>query len=513
MTDTFQRICPLDLRPLEVVPSATPTELAKAVARAREASAAWRECSLEDRAEAMKRAAKTMLRRRDEAMALCRDEMGKLEVEGLFNEGLGPLDMLSAWVTVVARGAKRQKVWMNPLKFAGKTAWIDQVPRGVVGIIAPWNFPISGLYRSVYPALLTGNGVVLKPSEYTPRSSQWFADLLAAELPDGLLSVVHGGAAVGAGLIDAGIDACVFTGSIGGGRAVSKQCAERGIPCSAEMGGKDAAIVLANCDLPRTAAGITHWALSNVGQSCGAVEIALVENTIADRFVQHLGQAWRRLVTGPAQWADLSPLANQRQFDLVAKQVAEAVAAGATLVCGGQATGTGLFYPPTLLDRCTEAMSVVRDETFGPVLAVVRVDSAAEAVRIVNRSRYGLGASIWTTDLARAERLAGQLDVGVVDVNNHSFTGAVPELPWSGTRETGFGVANSVHALATFVRPKAVVIDRSKGPEPFWMPFDASLWELGNLLADAQVMKLANAWKLPLLMRKRVARIREFFRG
>jgi len=461
----------------------------------------------------MKRAAKAMLRRRDEVMALAREEMGKLEIEGLFNEGLGPLDMLSAWVGVVEKGARRQSVWMNPLKFSGKTAWIDQVPRGVIGIIAPWNFPVSGLYRSVYPALLTGNGVVLKPSEYTPRTSQWFADLLAAELPDGLLAVVHGDGKVGAALVDAPIDACVFTGSTSAGRAVAVRCAEKGIPSSVEMGGKDAALVLADCDLDRTAAGITHWALSNVGQSCGAVELALVEESIADRFVAHLGQAWRRLVTGPGEWADLSPLANRRQFDLVVKQVDEAVAQGATLVCGGKPTGTGLFYPPTLLDRCTESMAVVRDETFGPVLAVVRVASAAEAVRIVNRSRYGLGASIWTSDLARAERLADQLDVGVVDVNNHSFTGAVPELPWSGTRETGFGVANSTHALATFVRPKAVVIDRSKGPEPFWMPFDKSLWELGTLLADAQIMKLGHAWKLPLLMRKRVSRIREFFRS
>jgi acyl-CoA reductase-like NAD-dependent aldehyde dehydrogenase len=509
---TAGRVCPIDLRPLEPVPAASTQQIARAVVRARRASEGWRALPFRERVAAMVRAAKTMLRQREEVHALVREEMGKLEIEGLFNEGLGPLDMLGAWVKVVERGGLRRPVRLSPMVFPGRRAYIDLPPRGVVGIIAPWNFPVSGLYRSVYPAVLTGNGVVLKPSEYTPRSSQWFIDKLAAELPDGLAMVVHGDGAVGASLIDAGIDSCVFTGSPAGGRSVRLRCAERGIPSSIEMGGKDAAIVLADCDLERTAAGITHWALSNVGQSCGAVEIALVESSIADRFVAHLAQAWSRLKVGPGEFADISPLANRRQFDLVVSQVEEAVRLGAKLACGGKATGQGFFYPPTLVDHCTEEMAVVRDETFGPVLAVVRVDSAAEAVRRVNRSRYGLGASIWTQDLERAERLAEQLDVGVVDVNNHSFTGAVPALPWSGTRETGFGIANSTLSLTTFVRPRSVVVDSSTGPEPFWMPFDRTLWQMGNLLCDAQLMKISQVWRLPLVMCKRVKTVREFFR-
>jgi len=508
-----QRVCPLDLRPLEGVPDAKPEQVRRAVELARRAAEGWRGRPFSDRAAALRRAAKAMLARADEILALVQDEMGKLEVEGLFNEAVGHLDMLEAWIGVVEKAGLREKVWLNPLKFGGKSAHVDLVPRGVVGVIAPWNFPVAGLYRSVYPALLTGNGVVLKPSEHTPRSSQWFADQLALELPDGLISVVHGAGEVGGALLDSGIDACVFTGSPQTGRLVQVRCAERGIPCSVEMGGKDMAIVLADCDLERTCAGLTHWALSNVGQSCGAIEVALVEETIADELVSRLGRAWERLKMGPAEHADLSPLANRRQFDVVVAQVDDARAKGARVVCGGAPTGVGLFYPPTLLDRCTEEMAVVKDETFGPVLAVVRVASAAEAVRTVNHSRYGLGASLWTRDLDRAERLAEQLDVGVVDVNNHSFTGAVPELPWSGTKETGFGIANSHHALATYVRPRAVVIDKSSGPETFWMPFDRDLVEMGRLLIDAQLLKLQHAWKLPLLMRRRAKTIREFFRG
>jgi len=507
------RVSPIDMHPLEPVPATGPADIARKVQRARAASESWRERTLGDRAGALRRAAKAMLRRRADVLALAREEMGKLEIEGLFHEGLGHLDILNGWVGVVKRAGLRRRVRLDPFKFPGKKAYVDLVPRGVVGVIAPWNFPVGNLYRSVYPALLTGNGVVLKPSEFTPRTSQWFADQLAAELPDGLLAVAHGDGSVGAALIEAGIDTCVFTGSPATGRAVRIHCAERGIPLSAELGGKDAAIVLADCDLDRTVAGITHWALSNVGQACGAIEIALVEKPVADRFVAQLKSAWSRLRVGPGKYFDISPLAHRKQFDIVAAQVEEARSMGAEVVLGGQPTGEGFFYPPTILDRCTEEMSVVADETFGPVLAVIRVESAAEAVRRVNRSRYGLGASIWTSDLARAERLARQLNVGVVDVNNHAFTGAIPQLPWSGTRGSGFGIANSILSLTTFARPRTMVIDRSGSPEPFWMPFDEGLWEMGNLLADAQLMKLGRAWRIPLLWRQRVRKIREFFRS
>lgn len=508
------RTCPIDLRALDPVPSSTPEEIRAAVERGRAAQEMFRHRPLDERAELLKRAAKTMLERRDEVMDLAREEMGKLEIEGLFNEALGPLDVLAGWIAVAKKAATREDVRLNPLAFPGKRAYIDLVPRGVVGIIAPWNFPVSGLYRGVYPALLTGNAVVLKPSEYTPRTSEWFARMLQTALPENVIQVVHGDGAAGAALVESGIDACVFTGSPRAGRAVRLACAERGIPSSIEMGGKDCAIVLADCDLVRTTAGVTHWALSNVGQSCGAIEVALVEKTIAGEFVERLRGAWTRLRTGPARLAEISPLANRRQLEIVEAHVADAIAKGAKLVCGGARTGQGLFFQPTILDHCTEEMQVVSDETFGPVLAVVRVEGASDAIRHVNRSRYGLGASIWTQDLARAERLAERLDVGVVDVNNHSFTGAIAQLPWSGTRETGFGVANSHHALQTFAQPKAVVIDSSSGPEPFWMPFDEALWEMGSALCEAQLMKpetLLRAWKLPLLMRERVKTVRDFF--
>lgn len=496
---------------VETIP--TP-DLAARVRAARVAQRTWAQTPFEDRVRQLKRAAKQMLVRRQEAIELAHEEMGKPLAEGLYNETLGPLDALRTWAKVVRRATARERVRLSPLNFPKKHAWIDLLPRGVVGVIAPWNYPIAGLYRAVFPALLTGNAVLVKPSEYTPRTSGWFVDRLAAELPEGLAQWVAGDGAVGAALIDAGIDACVFTGSTRTGRRVQVRCAERGIPASVEMGGKDPAIVLADCDLGRTVAGLTHWKLSNAGQACGAVEIVFCDERIANELVRRLSRAWERLRTGTRLDADVDvgPVANPRQLAIVEAQVADALAKGATLVCGGKRTGDGLGYLPTLLDRCDERMSVVSEETFGPVLPVVRTSGPADAIARANALEYGLGASLWTSDLARAERLAERLDYGIVDVNNHAITGAMAELPWSGTRATGTGIANSRHALLTFVRPKTTLIDEGDAPEMFWMPYGRTLVQLGELLADAQLGRVLGAWRIPLLLRERTAGLKRFFR-
>jgi len=508
---------PLDLSAQPPLAVTSPEEVKAAVERARQAQRGWAARSFDDRVSLLTKAAKEVLARRAEVLALMKDDMGKLEVDALMSEVLGPLDQVSSWAAVIGPELERQKVGLNPINFPKKKAYIDRAPRGVIGIIAPWNYPVATLFRTLLPALLCGNAVVLKPSEYATRTERWFADVIAEKLPAGLVATVVGDRTTGIALIEAGIDACVFTGSVAAGRDVARRCGERFIPTSIEMGGKDGAIVLDDCDLDRTVAGLTHWSLHNVGQACGAIEVAYVDRRIADVLVERLAAAWRKLKVGPGApgEVDISPLAHGKQLALVEAHVEDARKRGAKVVCGGKrpAGAGGLFYEPTLLDHCTPEMEVVREETFGPVLAIVRVDGAAEALRHIAACRFGLTASIWTADIARAERLAQELQVGVVTINNHAVTGAMAALPWSGHRDTGPGVANSTLALSTFLRPKAVLIDRNEAPELYWMPYDRTLWKLGNLLADAQLLRIGQAYKIPFLIKERLDTVRAFFAG
>lgn len=501
-TRALRGICPLDLTPLDPIPATPLPSIQTYALAARSAQEDWARTPFNKRKKRLEAAAQDLLTRRSEAIDLVRLEVGKQEVDALFTESLGPIDALRGWARVIKPFSSAENFRLNPLSFPRKEASVSWFARGLVVTIAPWNFPIAGLYRSAFPALLSGNAWIVKPSEYTPRSSGWFAERLAEHLPNGLVHVVQGTGEAGEALIPEA-DAVVFTGSTATGRKVAARCAELNIPCSAEMGGNDAAIVLGDADGPRTTAGLTQWALQNAGQSCGAIEVAYIEHRVADTIIPRLALAWSDIQT--------APLAHAAQLTHVETHVADALQKGATLVCGGKRCGDGLGYLPTLLDNCTESMSVVHEETFGPVMAICRVEGPTEAIRRINRGHYGLTASIWTRDINRAHRLAKRLEVGVVTINNHGLTGAMPELPWSGTKDSGYSIANSRWSLSTYLRPQALLIDRSTQPEPYWLPHDASAWALGDLLADLQLHQVERAWRLPLLLRERYRRLKRFF--
>ncbi len=508
--EPLRGVSPWTGKPLTLVNVATHAEVKYAVSAARFAQRQWGRLSLKERYATMKRAARRLLEERAVGMSIVGEELGKVPADALFTELLGPLDALAGWQRVIHH-APAGRIGLNPLAFPDKQARIELEARGVVGIIAPWNFPIAGLYRSVFPALLLGNAIVVKPSEYSPRSSAWFLEILASELPPGLIQVVHGAADTGKALIRAGIDACVFTGSSAVGEKVEKDCVARSIVCSAEMGGNDAAIVLEGADLDRTVAGITHWALQNAGQACAAIEVVYVESSIAEDFTERLQRVWKQLRfrTTLHPSGTLAPLAQEKQKQKVLDQIESAKSLGARVLLGGQSSQ--LKVMPTLLADCSAEMDIVREETFGPVLPIVVVESAEDAIRQINQGKYGLTASLWTKDIERAEELIPTLDVGVVTVNNHALSGAMTDLPWAGRRASGKGIANSAWSLGTFAQLKTVVIDRSNSVEPYWAPFDPDLEALGNGLAEVQLGNLRNVYALPFLLLKRAFTLKTFF--
>ena len=506
---------PADLSPLPPVAASAEADIDAAFAAARAAQPGWAALSFDARAEKLLGLARAMHADQANGAKIMSQETGRSELECLMSELVSVVEYMQGAIKAGRGALAPEKVGISMLNFPGKKAVIEAVPRGVVAIIAPWNYPVGNFMKSLPPALLSGCGVVIKPSEHTPRSGAWLAGLCAKVFPAGLVSLVQGEGSVGQALVERA-DAVVFTGSVPSGRRVSVRCAERLIPCSAELGGKDAAIVLADCDPERTALGVAQWAFHNAGQNCAAIERVYVEESVADAFVERLARVASRLrvADGKAGFSDLGPLQNPAQLAIVEKHVEEAVKLGAVVKAGGARTGQGLGYQPTVLDRCTHQMKAVMDETFGPIVAVIRVKDAEEAVKQANDSPYGLNGSVWTADIAKGEALARRLHVGVALVNNHAFTGGtLPELPWTGVKDTGTGVAASRHTYPTFVRRRAVLTDSNKAPDPWWFPANEDLKAFSAALIEKQGGSFGAMLKLGGLLGKRIKAIKALAQG
>ncbi len=511
----LKKLSPVNLKELRAVKISTDKDIKESIETAKRAFDEWSSMKFVERASLLKRACKRMLSKRNKVLQIMFEESGKYPSEGLMSEAIGPLDQLNNWIKVVRPMIKQQKLPISPIACPGKKGYTKLVPRGIVGVIAPWNYSYANYFKPVFPALLSGNCVIVKPSEYTPRMGEWFVNELKKYLPEGVISCVQGGADVGRTLIQSGIDALVFTGSVESGKKVSQMASEMMIPCSVELGGKDPAIVLQDCNLERTVAGVINWSLHNSGQNCGAIERVYVVDEIADRFTEKLSKAVKKLRVIPADdmTIDISPMNNLKQLKIVEEHVKDALDKGAVCLAGGKATGNGYWFEPTVLDNCDHNMKIINEETFGPVIPIIRVSNLDMALKLANNSKYGLTASIWTKNIAFAEEVSEKIEVGTVTINNHAISGAMPFAPWTGVKETGHGIANSKYALTTFTRPKTVIIDKNKSPDPWWFPFNQMLIDMGHALADVQLGKVLNAIKLPAILSRRKKVINNFIKS
>ncbi len=481
-----------------------------AVHSARRAAAPWAASTFEERAQRCRALAAALVEDRRAGLDALRADVGRSDADSLLTE-LATLPGYVAGAIQVAKAALApERVPLSMLDFPGKKAVIEAVPRGVVAAITPWNYPVLQIVKPVIPALLAGNSVVLKPSPYAPHAAAWFWRVAAGVLGEGVIVRVEGGAEVGDALIDL-VDAVVFTGSVATGRRVAMRCAERLIPCSVELGGKDAAIVLADCDLPRTLAGIAFAAFHNAGQDCASIERVIVVDAVADDLVKGLAAAAGRLRLVTDGVGEVPPMQNDAVAAVVRRHVTEAIADGAVLVGGNVPTDRRI--PAIVLDRCRPGMAVVDEETFGPVVAVIRVRDADAAVEMANASRFGLNGSVWTKDIPAGEALARRLHVGIALVNNHGFPGVVPQIPWTGTGDTGTGVAASRHAYATFVRRRTIVVDRNSDPDLFWFPGNADLDDVAERVARLQLGHYSVVFGLLMAVRRRIAAIRSWVTG
>ena len=464
---------PVDVTPLAEVPAL--------LARAREAQGAWARLPLAERVKRVEAAGKALLAAGKEAVRLLEDENGRPQAESWFFEVLPTADLFAYWCKRAPVELQPDPVELDPIAFPGKRGAIEKLPRGVVLVISPWNMPLNLPLRPAIPALLAGNAVVLKPSEHTARCGALLGKIFGEALPPGVFQVAQGGGDLGAALVEGGVDLVSFTGSPRTGRAVAEAAARQLTPALLELGGKDAAIVLADADLARAARGLAWGAVATAGQNCAGIERCYVMKQVAPALVEKLKAHVSKLRTSGPE-LDVGPLTTEAQAKLVAAQLAEAKARGVPFALGGEASGRRIA--PTILVDPPEDLALCREETFGPVLPIFTVADEEEAVRRANASPYGLTASVWSKDTYRAETLGRRLQAGVVTVNNHGFTGGVAGSPWGGVRGSGYGVTNAARTLDEVTRPRFVLVDESRGKaEPWWYPYDRSALDVGEGMA------------------------------
>ncbi len=444
---------------------------------------AWAELSLSDRARYMRRAADALLDDIDEIAELLVNEQGKPRAEAYTMELLPTVDALHWCAKAGPKILADEKVRMSQAFLVTKKSRFTYEPIGVVGVIAPWNYPWSIPFGEVAIALMAGNGVVLKPASLTPLLGEAIRRVFEkGGLPEGLIRVVHGGGAVGDALAKSSAGKIFFTGSVEVGRKVGEVCATRLKGSVLELGGKDPMIVCADADLPNAISGAVWGGFANAGQTCSGIERVYVVKEVADRFVEGVARETERLRLGdPLQWeTEIGPMTSEGQYEIVVDLIEDAVASGATKLCGGPIDVPGLsgkFVAPTVLTGVTQEMRIMKEEVFGPALPIVVVDSEQEAIELANDSEFGLGASVWTKDRQKGERIARQIESGMVWINDHSFSHGACQCAWGGVKDSGVGRSHSKFGFYECVNVKMNAWEPGLTRDFWWHPYDRTLGE------------------------------------
>lgn len=468
---------PADGTLIRTVPIDSPERVAEVVARVRGNQPAWEALGIDGRYRWLGRLRDWLLDHGDEVAALLKEETGKVladaELEGPYVAGVINFYGEHGAEYLAEHAVKGR----TPLTRA-KRMTLAYRPYQVVGAITPWNFPVILGLEDLIAALTAGSAAVVKPSEFTPLTTMRIIDAWKHEIggPD-VFDYVNGLGDTGGALID-GADFIQFTGSERTGKVVMRRAADTLTPVSLELGGKDPAIVLSDADLERAVNATTWGGLANAGQICMSLERVYVEEPVYDEFVARLADKVRDEVRqgddGTRHGAEVGAMTSPNQLAIVSDHVEDARAAGARILTGGRSReGDGDWYEPTVIADADHSMKVMQEETFGPVIPVMKVQDEEEAIRLANDTSYGLSASVFSGDVKRAERIARRMEVGACNVNDALVNYFAVEVPMGGWKTSGIGYRHGAYGIQKFVRSTSIV--SPKGPamknELTWFPY------------------------------------------
>ncbi len=447
------------------------------VARARKAQQAWGVLPVQERADRLLRLRDAIVDRADEIVETVSKECGKPRHEALVHEVMVVADLTTYYCRNAARILAPQELPLHLLKH--RKSVVHYVPRGVVGIISPWNFPFSIPMGDVVAALVTGSAAVVKPSEITPLAIAKAKEIYdSTGLPEDLFGVLYGYGPTGQALIESGVQKIVFTGAVETGRRVATTCGANLVPCVMELGGKAPLIACADADLERTARAVVYGGFANAGQVCISVERVYAHKDVYEPLVARVKQLVGELRVGdPSKdYVDVGAIIFPKQIDIAEKHIDDALKKGAELVAGGKKkTGPGQFFEPTVLANCNHSMTVMTQEIFGPIVPIQRVESEDEAMKLANDSHLGLNAYVFTKDRDKGRRLAERIEAGSVVVNDVLLNYAATEAPFGGIKQSGFGRVHGEDALRDMAEKRHVNSDRIPMParDPLWYPYTA----------------------------------------
>ncbi len=441
----------------------------------RAAQPGWAALGFDGRARVLLAMRTWLMSHGDDVVETLVSETGKTWEDANLIELLYTGGALTYWAKHGERFLRDEKVRVRTLAVTGKKLVTRYEPLGLVGIIGPWNYPLVNSFGDAVPALLAGNSVILKPSEFTPLTSLLLADaLVECGMPANVFQVATGRGATGAALVDEA-DFVMFTGSTATGKKVLARAAQTVTPVSLELGGKDPMIVLSDADLERAANAAVYYSMLNGGQTCISVERVYVEAPVYEDFVGRVVDKVQAIRQGPSTGpatAEVGAMTTPAQLDIVERHVADAVAKGARVLAGGhRVEGDGSFYEPTVLVDVDHTMQAMTDETFGPTLPIMRVADAEEALRLANDSPYGLAASVYG-DRRRAEALARRIEAGAVCVNDALLNYLAVELPMGGWKASGLGSRHGAGGIRKYTKQQSLFISRVHlKREPFMFPY------------------------------------------